>query len=231
MEGIVRLARIVRLHTGTGNSGNANLPFPRGSNTNAVAAGLSPTPRTPALVRIGTAPIEGGGSLSLSGGGGSTTSTANIAVPGAAAGNFGQGEVTQGLTQGRAVQSVNADFKHFVATHLSDLLARLVTQTAVGGGAGRAGGKGGGKAGGSIRGGRGGGGTVAERRGVGSAAGSKREEDEASPAESACVKELSGVEEQARTTLRVKFLPKTMPVVTLSNYPMIYLLKLIRTNK
>lgn len=205
MEGIVRLARTVRLHTGTGNSSNTNLPFPRGSNTNAVAAGLSTTPRTPALARIGTARIEGGGSLSLSGGGGSTTSNANVA---AAAGGFGQDEVAEGLAQGRTVQSVNADFKQFVATHLSDLLAKLATQNAVGGGAGRAGGKGGGKGGGSSRGGRGGGGTVAAKRAVGSAAGSNRGEEEPSPGESACVKEFSGVEEQARITLRVKLLPK-----------------------
>lgn len=204
MEGIVRLARIVRLHTATGNSGSTNLLFPRSSNTSAVAAGLSTTPRTPALSRIGTAPIEGGGSLSLSGGGGSTTSNATIALPGAAAGGVGQSEVTQGSTEGHAVQSVNTDFKHFVATHLSDLLAKLATQGTVGGGVGRGGGKGGGKGRGSSRGGRGGGGTVAARRGGGSAASSNRDEEEASSAESSCAKELSGVEEQARTTLRVK---------------------------
>ena len=210
VEGIVRLARIVRLHTGAGNGGNTNLPFPRGGGTNPVAAGLSTTPRTPALARIGTAPIEGGGSLSLSGGGGSTISNANVAVPAAAAGGFGQGEAAQGSTQGRAVQSVNADFKQFVATHLSDLLAKLATQTAVGGGAGRSRGRGGGKGGGSSKGARGGGGAVAARRGVGSTAGSKREEEEeeASPGESACVKELSGVEDQARTAWRAKLLPK-----------------------
>lgn len=196
MEGIVRLAKIVRLHTCTSTAINTNLPFPRGGNTNAVAAGLSTTPRSPALARIGTAPIEGGGSLSLSRGGGSTISTINIAVPGAAAADFGHSEGSQGSTQGRAVQSVNADFKQFVATHLSDLLAKLATQTAAGGGAGRTGGKGGGRGGGSSREGRGAGGAVGPRRGGGSTAGSKRGEEDAGPEESACVKELSGVEEQ-----------------------------------
>lgn len=225
----MRLARIVCLHAVNGNSSNPNLPFPRASNTSAVAASFSSTPRTPALARIGTAPIEGGGSLSLSGGGGSTISSANIAVAGAAAGSSGQGDAAQGLNQGRAVPSVNADFKQFVAMHLSDLLEKLTSQTAVRGGAGLAGGKGGGKGGVSSRGGQGGGGTVAPRRGVGSAASSKRGDEEARPEDSNFVKELSGARDQAKIPLRVKFLRKLF-VVNLSKYLVICLLKLMEIN-
>lgn len=142
-------------------------------------------------------------SLSLPGGTfGNATHDGGVASA-AVVGISGQNEATQGSmsSRERAVESVNANFKHFVATHLSGLLANLSGQAAFGGGGGdgRAGSKGGGRGGGSKGGaGRGRGGAVVARRGGGTAASSKRGEDEVCPADSACVKELSRVQEQAR---------------------------------
>lgn len=241
VEGIVRLARIVRLHTSVSSDiDNTTFP-PYGSSTTTTAANgasaaaavtaaanggggvprsittaasHSTTPRTAASARTGTAPIEGGGSLSLSGRGGSTISNGSnthdgragttAVVPAAApAGAIGQTEAARSLAQGRTVRTVNTDFKQFVATHLSGLLARLSEQAvfADGGGGGRAGGKSGGRGGGSSRGVRGGGRAVAAGgRGVGSATGNKRGDEEAGPVESTPVKELSGAEQQARAS-------------------------------
>ncbi len=186
---------------------DSTLQFPHGSNA-TTATSHSTTPRTPALARIGTAPMEGGGTLSLPGG-----TFGNVAHDGggasaAAGGISGQNEATQRSmsSRERAMESVNANFKRFVATHLSGLLGNLSGQAAFGGGGGdwRAGGKGGGRGGGSKGGaGKGKGGAVITRRGGGTAAGTKRGEDEVSPAESACVKELSRVQEQAREDMLI----------------------------
>ena len=200
VEGIVRLARTVYIYAGAGTKMDSTLPFPHGGNTTA-AANHSPTPRTPALARIGTAPMEGGGTLSLPGGAIGSAAHDGGGAGTAAGGISGQNEATQGSSRERAVESVNANFKQFVATHLSGLLANLSAQDAFGGGGGdgRASGKGGGRGGGNKGGaGRGKGGAVVARRGGGAAASSKRGEDDIIPTESACIKELSEVEKQAR---------------------------------
>lgn len=243
MEGIVRLARIVRLHTSVSSDmDNPTFP-PYGSSTTTTAgngasaaataaagtggggvprsintaASHSTSPRTAASARIGTAPIEGGGSLSLSGRGGSTISNSSnthdgragmtaVVAAAASAGAIGQSEAARSLAQGRAVRSVNTDFKQFVSNHLSGLLARLSEQAVFGdkGGGGRAGGKGGGRGGGSSRGVRGGGRAIVAGRGIGSATGDKLGEEEACPVEPARVKELAGAEQQACASLTRK---------------------------
>ncbi|CAN0372534.1 unnamed protein product, partial [Ectocarpus sp. 8 AP-2014] len=221
IEGIVRLARMVSLHAGTGDGSNnfaataaANIAangggMPRNMST---SASRTTSPRASALARIGTAPIEGGGSLSLSAVGENTvssndvTATRDAAAAGSAAGAVDRGGASQSSTEGRAVLNVNAEFKRFVGSHLSELLTTLSENAAFGGGVragdrrgGGGGGRGEGRGGtGGGRGGRGGGAAVA-RMGAGGTVGSKLGDKGVGPVESSCVKELGEAEKQART--------------------------------
>ncbi|CAM9290874.1 unnamed protein product [Ectocarpus sp. 12 AP-2014] len=221
VEGIVRLARMVSLHAGTGDGSNnfaataaANIAanggaMPRNISTSASRA---TTPRASALARIGTAPIEGGGSLSLSAVGENTvssndvTATRDAAAAGSATGVVDRGGASQSSTEGRAVLNVNADFKRFVGSHLSELLTTLSENAAFGGGVrggdrrgGGGGGRGEGRGGtGGGKGGRGGGAAVA-RMAAGGTVGSKLGDKGVGQVESSCVRELGEAEEQART--------------------------------
>lgn len=218
----MRLAGMVSLHTGTGDGSN-NLAATPAPNTAANGSGMprnmstsasrATTPRASALARIGTAPIEGGGSLSLSAVGENTISNNNVtatrdaAAAGSAAGSIDRGGASLSSTEERAVLNVNADFKRFVGTHLSKLLTTLSANAAFGGGVrggdrrgGGGGGRGEGRGGtGGGKGGRGGGAAVA-RMGAGGTVGSKLGDKGIGPVESSCVKELDEAEEQARTS-------------------------------
>lgn len=214
VEGVVRFARLVYMHTGSGVDGDNNAA----SSTSAVvaatgfprnltsAASHANTPRTPATTRMGAAPMEGGGSISPLGGRGrgASASSSSMKAPHdggkVMAASIAVGDRSEAC-QRRVVQSVNADFKQFVGTHLSALLAKVSAQTASRGGGDRGGGRGGGANGSGRRGVGCGGGEVASRRGAETAGGSKRGAEDAGPAESACVKELSGAEEQVKETL------------------------------
>ncbi|CAN0414274.1 unnamed protein product [Ectocarpus sp. 12 AP-2014] len=224
VEGIVRLARMVSLHAGTGDGSNnfaataaANIAanggaMPRNMSTSASRA---TTPRASALARIGTAPIEGGGSLSLSAVGENTvssndvTATRDAAAAGSATGVVDRGGASQSSTEGRAVLNVNADFKRFVGSHLSELLTTLSENATFGGGVrggdrrggggGGGGGRGEGRGGtGGGKGGRGGGAAVA-RMAAGGTVGNKLGDKGVGQVESSCVRELGEAEEQART--------------------------------
>lgn len=216
----MRLARMVSLHAETGDGSNnfaataaANVTangggMPRNMSTSASRA---TTPRASASARIGTAPIEGGGSLSLSAVGENTvssndvTATRDAAAAESAAGAVDRGGASQSSTEGRPVLNVNADFKRFVGSHLSELLTTLSANAAFGGGVrggdrrGGGGGRGEGRGGtGGGKGGRGGGAAVA-RMGTGGTVGSKLGDKGVGPVESSCVRELGEAEEQART--------------------------------
>ncbi|CAB1119143.1 unnamed protein product [Ectocarpus sp. CCAP 1310/34] len=218
-EGIVRLARMVSLHAGTGDGSN-NFAATAAANIAASGGGvprnMSPsasratTPRSSALARIGTAPIEGGGSLSLSAVGENTvssndvTATRDAAAAVSAAGVIDRGGASQSFTEGRAVINVNADFKRFVGSHLSELLTTLSVNAAFGGGVregdrrggGRGGGGGDGDGRGEGRGGTGGGkggrggGAAVARMGAGGTVDSKLEDKGVGPVESPCVSSL-----------------------------------------
>ncbi|CAM9798767.1 unnamed protein product, partial [Scytosiphon promiscuus] len=226
VEGVVRLARLVHMHTGSSIDGERYAASSTAAVTSAAtgfsrtltsAASRSTTPRTPVVTRMSVAPKEGGGlSPSLGGGvrGASSNSDSMDAprdgktVAGALVAVGKRGEAFQR----EAVQSVNADFKRFLGTHLSSLLAKLSAQTVskVGGDGG--GGRGGGANSSSRTGVRGGSGEGTSRKGVETAGGDKRGEKDTGPAESACVKELSGAEEQANDTHHLYSGPLFVPM-------------------
>lgn len=208
VEGVVRLARLVHMHSYADsdiNVGASTVTAPGFPKNVTAATSHSATPRTPAVARIGTAPTDGHGSLSPLGGPGRGASANSNNGNAPHDGGMAMGAATAVADGGeapqrRAVQSVNADFKRFVGTHLSALLAKLSVQAASRSGGDRGGGRGGGNNGRGVgaRSGEG-----ASRRGVETAGGSKRGEEDAGPVESACVKELSGAEEQVRVQLNL----------------------------
>ena len=189
VEGVVRLGRIVQPQTNnTANIVNTAPAFtPRSlahdaSNNNNINES-----------RIGTAPLEGGVSLA----------EGNAFVSGLEGCESQAGIVGEG-----AEKTVNADFKLFVATHLSGLIAELAAEDAVtsstssirsgagGAGKGRGGGRGGGKGRGGKGGGRAGGGGEGALAGRPVGAAGKRTEERGEVAAAGVLQQLETADEQ-----------------------------------